>query len=187
MAPLNKEEIDRIAERVVSLLKNGEDTNTSIHSGGKGIFPDVNSAVTAAVEAQRKFVNLPLEKREKIIENIRVQMRRSADVLAKMAWEETGMGRREDKIQKNLLVINKTPGPEILRPEAYSGDRGLTLMELAPYGVIGSITPSTNPTSTIICNTIGMIAAGNSVVFNAHPNAKKVSIYNIQLLNRCYH
>ena len=57
-------------------------------------------------------------------------------------------------------------------------------MELAPYGVIGAITPVTNPTSTIICNSIGMIAAGNSVVFNVHPSAKKVSIYNVELLNQ---
>ena len=183
MAPLKKEEIDRIAEKVVSLLKKGENTAEPVMPGGKGIFPDVNSAVTAAAEAQKKFVKLPLEHREKIIENIRVQMRKNADELSKMAWEETGMGRWEDKVKKNLLVIDKTPGTEILRPEAYSGDRGLTLMELAPYGVIGSITPSTNPTSTIICNTIGMIAAGNTVVFNAHPNARKVSIYNIQILN----
>jgi acyl-CoA reductase-like NAD-dependent aldehyde dehydrogenase len=57
-------------------------------------------------------------------------------------------------------------------------------MELAPYGVIGAITPVTNPTSSIICNSIGMIAAGNSVVFNVHPSAKDVSIYNIELLNQ---
>ena len=68
-------------------------------------------------------------------------------------------------------------------PQARSGDRGLTLMERAPFGVIGSITPCTNPTSTIICNTIGMIAAGNAVVFNVHPAAKKVSTHNVALLN----
>ncbi len=93
MAPLKKEEIDRIAEKVVSLLKKGENTAESVMPGGKGIFPDVNSAVIAAADAQKKFVKLPLEHREKIIENIRVQMRSSADELSKMAWEETGMGR----------------------------------------------------------------------------------------------
>jgi acyl-CoA reductase-like NAD-dependent aldehyde dehydrogenase len=60
----------------------------------------------------------------------------------------------------------------------------LTLVEPAPYGVIGAITPITNPTSTIICNSIGMVAAGNSIVFNVHPGARKVSIFNVQLLNR---
>ena len=50
--------------------------------------------------------------------------------------------------------------------------------------MIGSITPSTNPTVTIISNSIGMIAAGNSVVFNPHPASKKVSAFLVGLLNK---
>ena len=42
------------------------------------------------------------------------------------------MGRVEDKVEKNLLVTNATPGPEILRPAVITGDHGLTLTELAP-------------------------------------------------------
>ncbi|MEC7947393.1 MAG: aldehyde dehydrogenase family protein, partial [Myxococcota bacterium] len=90
----------------------------------------------------------------------------------------------EDKIKKNLLVIHKTPGPEILEPTAWSGDGGLTLMERAPYGVIGAITPSTNPTETILNNGIGMVSGGNGVVFNTHPGAKQCSAYVIDLINR---
>jgi aldehyde dehydrogenase len=93
------------------------------------------------------------------------------------------MGRYEDKIQKNLLNANKVPGTEILSPTAWTGDDGLTLVEYAPYGVIGAIIPSTNPTSTVICNTIGMVAAGNSVVFNAHPGARACSNHAVQLMN----
>jgi acyl-CoA reductase-like NAD-dependent aldehyde dehydrogenase len=100
-----------------------------------------------------------------------------------MAVEETGLGRVDDKINKNLLVADKTPGTEILRPIAQSGDDGLMLIERAPYGVIGAITPTTNPTETIICNAIGMIAAGNSVVFNVHPSAKKVCRFLVEKLN----
>jgi acyl-CoA reductase-like NAD-dependent aldehyde dehydrogenase len=58
------------------------------------------------------------------------------------------------------------------------------ITEYAPYGVFASITPTTNPTSTIINNTIGIVSAGNSVVFNVHPNAKRVSMENIRLLHR---
>jgi acyl-CoA reductase-like NAD-dependent aldehyde dehydrogenase len=94
------------------------------------------------------------------------------------------MGRYQDKVEKNLLVAERTPGTEALQAQAWTGDRGLTLVELAPYGVIGAITPSTNPTSTIICNAIGMIAAGNSVVFNAHPGAKACSAQTVQILNQ---
>jgi acyl-CoA reductase-like NAD-dependent aldehyde dehydrogenase len=93
------------------------------------------------------------------------------------------MGRYEDKIQKNLLNANKVPGTEILTPTAWSGDDGLTLVEYAPYGVIGAIIPSTNPTSTVICNAIGMVAAGNAVVFNAHPSARACSNHTVQLVN----
>jgi acyl-CoA reductase-like NAD-dependent aldehyde dehydrogenase len=57
-------------------------------------------------------------------------------------------------------------------------------MERAPFGVIGSITPCTNPTETILCNGIGMVAGGNSVVFNTHPSAKNTSAYCIDLINR---
>jgi len=107
-----------------------------------------------------------------------------AEDLAGLAHSETGLGRVEDKVIKNRLVTEKTPGPEVLTPRAYSGDRGLTLIELAPYGVIGAVTPVTNPTSTIICNTIGMVSAGNAVVFNVHPSACAVSNYNIHLINK---
>ena len=115
---------------------------------------------------------------------MRAAMRGNAELLATMAQEETGLGRAEDKVKKNLLVIDKTPGPEILQPSAWTGDRGLTLVERAPYGVFGVITPSTNPTSTIINNAIGLVSAGNAAVFNVHPGAKRVSAYQIQLLNR---
>ena len=94
--------------------------------------------------------------------------------LAEYAVDETGLGRVEDKIKKNTLVATKTPGIEILRPITYSGDDGLMITERAPYGVFGAITPTTNPTETIINNGIGMVAGGNAVVFNTHPSAWRV-------------
>ncbi len=150
----------------------------------EGVFAAIDEAVAAADEAFRRFSALKLEKRDEIIAGIRRDMLENAELLAWEAHAETGLGRVESKIIKNRLVTEKTPGTEDLKPIAWSGDHGLTLVERAPYGVIAAITPTTNPTSTIICNTIGMLAAGNSVVFNVHPNAKKVSCLNIQLLNR---
>jgi len=149
-----------------------------------GAFSDVDSAVAAARTAQRAWGALTLERRGEILAALRQAVRDNAALLARLAHEETGLGRLEDKTQKNLLVANKTPGIEDLRPLAWSGDRGLTLVEPAPYGVVGAITPITNPTSTIICNAIGILAAGNTAVFNAHPGAKAVSATTIALLNR---
>ncbi|MEE8391678.1 MAG: aldehyde dehydrogenase family protein [Anaerolineae bacterium] len=150
---------------------------------GDNLFPDVDSAVAAARRAYVQLGDMPLSLREKMIAHIRRVARENAQVLAYEAWQETGMGRYEDKIQKNLLNANKAPGTEILTPAAWTGDGGLTLVEYAPYGVIGAIIPSTNPTSSVICNTIGMVAAGNAVVFNAHPGARACSNHTVQLIN----
>ena len=57
------------------------------------------------------------------------------------------------------------------------------LTERAPYGVMLAITPTTNPTETILCNAIGMVAAGNAVVFNVHPSAAQVCNWCVHLLN----
>lgn len=152
--------------------------------GQEGVFADINDAIAAATEAQKRLSDLPLERRMALIAAMRQAAAEAAPVLARAAWQETSMGRYEDKVEKNLLVAERTPGTEVLQAHAWSGDRGLTLVELAPYGVIGAITPSTNPTSTIICNAIGMIAAGNAVVFNAHPGAKECSARTVQVLNQ---
>ncbi len=152
--------------------------------GAMGVFRTVDEAVAAARAAFPVFANLSLAKRGQVIESIRSVMRENAAALAKAAFDETGFGRFEDKILKNQLVIEKTPGIEDLPPVAWTGDHGLTLMEPAPFGVIGAITPTTNPTSTIICNTIGMLAAGNTVVFNVHPSARQCSIQTVALINK---
>ena len=153
-------------------------------TAGHGVFNSVDEAVRAARGAFVAMDGMSLDGRVRIIDAIRIAMREQADPLARFAWEETGLGRYEDKVKKNLLVTNKTPGPEVLIPYAKSGDRGLTLEEPAPFGVIGAITPTTNPTSTIICNAIGMLSAGNTVVFNVHPNAKEVSKETVRQLNQ---
>jgi len=179
VSQLTQEQIDSIANRVLHQL---QVPNTQ--KRGAGLFADINTATDAAKKAQLELMELSLKLRNRIISSIRVKMLEHAEDLAQRALDETGYGRFEDKVVKNKLVTEKTPGTEVLESKAQSGDRGLTLMELAPYGVIGAITPITNPTSSIICNSIGMIAAGNSVVFNVHPSAKNVSIYNIELLNQ---
>ena len=148
-----------------------------------GVFDDLEAAIRAAVQSFERWSEVPLEGRGRAIEAMREATRKYADELSRLAVEETGLGNVKDKIAKNLLCANKTPGIEILRPQAFTGDYGMTLNERAPFGVIGAITPSTNPTETIINNAIGMVAAGNSVVFNVHPAAKKVSARHIQLMN----
>jgi acyl-CoA reductase-like NAD-dependent aldehyde dehydrogenase len=192
-------EIDAVVERVMAELRQGQRgrhgprTEPPPATGppqppaaprhGSSLFADVDAAVGAAREAQRRLAALPLEIRERMIAHIRRAMRSNAQPLAYEAWTETGMGRCEDKVEKILLNANKAPGGELLATGAFSGDGGLTVVEYAPYGVIGSIIPSTNPVSTVVCNAISMVAAGNAVVFNAHPGARGCSNRTVELVN----
>ncbi len=153
-------------------------------NGKNGIFASVEVAISKAKEAQIALFASKLSLREEIIKSIREDIREAAPSLAKMAVDETGMGRVEDKIIKHYVVVDKTPGVEDLNALTYSGDNGLTVMELSPYGVIASITPSTNPSETIVCNAIGMIAAGNSVIFAPHPGARKASLKAVEIINK---
>lgn len=150
---------------------------------GKGVFENMEDAIAAAKEAQRKLRMMPNEFREQIITRIREKIRENVDTLAKMGVEETGMGRVGHKILKHQLVADKTPGTACISPEVFTGDQGLTLIERGPWGVVGAVTPSTNPSETILCNAIGMIASGNTVVFNPHPGAANTSNYAVQLVN----
>ncbi len=177
IAPENK------TARPPSLSRYGPPPEITI-SGEDGVFPTLDDAVAAATVAFRQLNDMPLAIRKDMVAHMRQAGREYATVLAETAVEETGMGRVEDKILKNILNADKSQGPEALETEAWSGDGGLTVTEYAPYGVIGSLTPSTNPTSTVLCNAIAMVSAGNAAVFNAHPGAKACSNRTVQVLNQ---
>ncbi len=170
--------VAQIVQKVMANLQLSE-----APAGNHGIFKDMDAAVEAAYEAQKKVRVMTLDQRERIISIMRKKTRENAEILANMGVTETGMGNVGDKILKHRLVADKTPGTEDITTTAWSGDRGLTLVEMGPFGVIGSITPTTNPSETVICNTIGMFAAGNTVVFNPHPKAIKTSIFAINMMN----
>jgi len=185
-ARLSEQDVEAIARRIAADLDRGGDAgarDAGRAARGLGAFATVGEAVQAAAAAQPAFVALPLAVRAQVIAAIRASMLSNCEALARAAWEETGLGRVEDKVVKNRLVAEKTPGIEDLAPAAVTGDHGLTLTEPAPFGVIGAITPCTNPTATLICNAIGMLAAGNTVVFNVHPAARGCSLQAVALLN----
>ena len=171
---------ERISEIVESVIRN-------MNGQGKkqlGVFDTMAEALAAVEKAYKQYRSYSVEQREKMIANIRKLTLAEAGPMAELGVRETKMGRVVDKTIKHQLVANKTPGTEDLEPRAYTGDDGLTLVEMTPYGVIGSITPSTNPSETVICNSIGMIAGGNAVVFNPHPNACETANYAVDLVNR---
>ncbi|MBI1798689.1 MAG: aldehyde dehydrogenase EutE [Candidatus Eisenbacteria bacterium] len=149
-----------------------------------GVHADLDTAVRSAREAFAAYDRVPLSTRYRVIEAARATLAASYRALAELGVSETGLGRVDDKIVKNRLVTERTPGPEDLEPRTWTGDHGLTLEERAPYGVIAVITPVTNPSETVINNGLSMIAGGNTVVFCPHPNARKVSILAVDLINR---
>jgi len=193
MSQLNSDQIQDIVSKVVSRLgapASGPGLGGApnlpqgeVRGSGRGLFPDVDSAVSAARRAFQVYATVPLETRKRMIANVRRRCTEAVDLFSRNAVEETGLGRVPDKVIKNLLVINKTPGPEILEPKVYTGDHGLALTEFAPYGTFGVITPCTNPSETVINNGIGMLSAGNTAVFNFHPSAKRVSGLCISIIN----
>ena len=162
------------------------DYNGAGYNGKKyiGVYDDMKDAIDAAECGYKAIRAMSLEEREKVIAIIRDLCRKEAPIMAELGVSETKMGRVDHKTAKHMLVADKTPGTSDIAAQVKTGDYGLTLTEMAPFGVVGSITPSTNPSETVICNSIGMIAAGNGVVFNPHPNAIATSNYAVDLINR---
>lgn len=175
---INENMVQDIVQEVMAKMQIAE-----APSGKHGVFTDMNEAIEASKKAQKVVQRMSMDQREKIISNIRKATCDNAELFARMGVDETGMGNVGHKILKHRLVAEKTPGTEDITTTAWSGDRGLTLVEMGPFGVIGAITPCTNPSETVICNTIGMVAGGNTVVFNPHPAAIKTSIYAVNMIN----
>lgn len=153
---------------------------------GDGIFSDMDSAVEAAQQGWQEFMRCSMADRERFIQAIRDVMSVPENIryMSEQAVAESGMGNVEHKCIKNRIAAQDTPGTEDLITEAWSGDDGLTTVEYSAFGVIGAITPTTNPTETITCNSIGMLAAGNAVVFSPHPRSKNISLWQIRQINK---
>ena len=177
---LPPDQIERLVDKVVERLQRGQVPEPQrapayLRGSAPGIFDDLDQAVAAAGRAFEIWKETRVETRGKCIAAIRKVCLDRVEEIAQKAVAETGLGRVDHKVIKNRVAIEKTPGLEILDTVAFTGDDGLTLHERAPFGTLLSITPSTNPTETIINNAISMIAGGNSVVFNVHPGAKVIS------------
>lgn len=178
--------LEAIIKKVMDQIDFAEETGRPINEGDDGIFEDIDDAIAAAEKAQKEYMRLPLAMRSKIIDSIREELgkKENIETIVAKVIEETGMGDYDSKVLKQKLTVEKTPGVEDLVTEAFTGDDGLTLVELSPFGVIGSITPTTNPNETIICNSIGMLAAGNTVVFSPHPRSLQASLMTVKLINK---
>ena len=152
--------------------------------GDNGVFDRMEDAIAASKKAFQEFNKFGVRERERVIGIIRRVTLDHAEEFSRMVFEETGMGDYKDKILKHRNCAKNTPGTENLVSRSWSGEKGVTIEEFAPFGVIGAITPSTHPSPTMINNAIIMLAGGNTVVFNPHPGAKKISAYALQTLHK---
>lgn len=179
--------IEQMVEQVLREIQSEQMINvTEQRKEGYGLFSTIEEAIEASGKAQKKLLYTGMADRQKYVDVIRktVLNKENLELISRLAVEETEIGCYEHKLIKNRLAAEKTPGTEDLISEAVTGDNGLTLIEYCPFGVIGAITPTTNPTETIINNSISMIAGGNTVLFSPHPRAKKVSRLLVKMLNK---
>ncbi|NMC19398.1 MAG: aldehyde dehydrogenase EutE [Thermogutta sp.] len=189
---INESLVRSVVDEVIQRLKNNGSGSLPAapgpavrsYQGRLGLFTDVEEAVAAATEAFDRLSRCTIEERKRAIDHIRRISVEQCVELGTMEMEETKLGRLPHKIEKLKTLGERSPGVEFLRSEVFSGDHGLTVIEHAPFGVIGAITPVTHSLPTITGNAVNMLAAGNTVVFNPHPSGKRVATEGVRRYNQ---
>jgi aldehyde dehydrogenase len=187
---MNETLIRSVVQQVLAELKVSPLASSAYVGGGQkyagryGIFTCVDEAVAAATEAFELLSERTIEDRKRIIDHIRRISIRDCVELGTMEMNETKIGRLQHKIEKLKTLGERTPGVEFLRSEVFSGDHGLAVIEHAPFGVIGCITPVTHSLPTITGNAVSMIAGGNTLAVNPHPSGKKVAAEGVRRFNK---
>ena len=157
--------------------------SADVGTGRYGVFSDVDQAVQAATEAQKQLLKLSLDERDAIVKIIKSTAKENAHAWGKIEFDETKIGRLDHKIEK-LQILELVPGVEYLKTHAQTGTNGVCLEEFAPFGVIGAITPVTHSVPTLSANAVTMIASGNSLVINPHPNGSHCAAIAVAEYNK---
>lgn len=148
-----------------------------------GVYDSMGDAVEAADRSFQALRAKGITARKQAINVIRRLCVAKAKEWGEIEFAETKIGRLDHKIEKLKICGDLVPGVEFMERHAFSGDFGLTVIDFAPWGVIGAVTPSTHSVPTLTGNAINMIASGNSVVFNTHPAAAKCAAVAIKAYN----
>ena len=187
---ISEELIRNVVSQVIQEVRSGQRagangrTASAGANGQHGLFTCAKQAVSAARAAFEQLRTRPMEDRKKAIEHIRRISISQAVELGTMEMNETKIGRLEHKINKLETLGRRAPGTEFLTTQAYSGDKGLAVIEHAPFGVIGAITPVTHSLPTITGNAVSMLAGGNAVVVNPHPSGRLVAAEGVKRFNQ---
>ncbi|HEM6889282.1 TPA: acetaldehyde dehydrogenase (acetylating) [Providencia rettgeri] len=143
--------------------------------------------VRNAKQAQKEFATFSQEKIDSIVKHIAIESALHAEELAKMANEETGFGKWQDKVLKNTFASMRVYEhiKDLKTVGIINDDKVNKVMDVGvPLGVITALVPSTNPTSTIIYKTLIALKAGNAIVFSPHPNAKACSFRTLEIVKK---
>jgi len=135
--------------------------------------------------AANQIAGFSEEKIDEILNNMVRVARENAVCLAKMAVEETGFGKVEDKTYKNHLasVILYDAIKDMKTAGVISEDTEKRVIDIAePVGLVMGIVPSTNPTSTAIYKSMIAIKSRNAIVFTPHPSAAKCTMTAARLM-----
>ncbi len=186
---INEALIRSVVAQVLSEVNrpSGAPVSAKSFAGRHGVFTCPNEAVAAARDAFEQLQERTVEDRKRVIDHIRRISIDQCVELGTMEMHETKIGRLEHKIEKLKTLGERTPGVEFMHSEVYSGDHGLAVIEHAPFGVIGAITPVTHSLPTITGNAVSMLAAGNTVVVNPHPSGKTVAAEGVRRFNQAIH
>lgn len=182
MATIDETLVSKVVSEVLARLRT-QTVAAKPAQGGFGVYEQMEDAITAANRSFEKLRAGGIAARKKAIQVIRHMCVEHAKEWGKLEFAETKIGREEHKIEKLRICGDLVPGVEFMERMAFSGDFGLTVIDYAPWGVIGAITPSTHSVPTLTGNAINMIASGNAVVYNTHPAAAKCAAVAIRAYN----
>lgn len=146
---------------------------------------EARALVRAARKAQPEFAQLSQERVDAVVKAVAEAAAAQAEALARMAVEETGFGRPEDKKIKNLLASEKVYAciKDMKTVGVLNANPATKVVEIAvPVGVIIGIVPSTNPTSTTIYKALISLKAGNAIVFTPHPSARTCIARTVEII-----
>ncbi|MGI6203764.1 MAG: aldehyde dehydrogenase family protein [Anaerovoracaceae bacterium] len=139
-----------------------------------------------ARKAQKEFEKYNQEQVDEVVKTIAKTVFDNAEPLARMAVDETGMGLYEDKVKKNQgksrLIWNDCKGGKSVGIIKRIPEEGLVLVA-KPMGVVGCVTPCTNPIVTPMCNAMFAAKGRNAVIISPHPRSKKCSFETVRLIN----
>jgi aldehyde dehydrogenase len=186
MVAIDEKIVSRVVSEVLTRLQSQKQIAATGQTGF-GVYEDMNAACEAAHRSFEKLREAGVDARKKAIAVIRRMCVQNAKPWGELEFAETKIGRLDHKIEKLKICGDLVPGVEMLMRSAFSGDFGLTIIDFAPWGVIGAVTPSTHSVPTLTGNAINMIAAGNAAVFNTHPAAAGCAATAIRAYNEAIH